>query len=903
VRVVEVALENIKSYEERTTVRLQDGVTAILGENGSGKSTIQEAIGFALFDSLPFNNKEFVREGSNSGTVEVTIDLHEGDETQRYRVMRSAGYSRYGVTRYDFSADEWLNQDIDSKSELVQWLCARFDLEDGDELQSLWESCIGVPQTRFLSDFAQRPQSRKNTFDELLNIDAYRDSWETLKSVPDQIEAEQDRVRGELQRLTGEVRALPKKRSESEEVEQEISDLADSISSMSSELETVNEERRELEAVEEQIGELEQEIQETEQAISAKESALETAERELEAAKEAARVCEETRDDHEQYLAAKEQQEELEGRVAELDDLRKQRQEQQGKKQRLEAKEATLEEQAEKYQRAEAELGELGEKKDRYDELEKRISELEENRQTIEQHRDEIDNIDAEARDALSELRQTISTIEEIEREAAETTPADDLRGQLGDVKAERTALEAEEQDLLEKLERLRDAEANAPCPTCGRQMDAEHREATIEERHARLEEVRARQDELQDEIGALQEAVAEAERIEQRVGKLDIYQEKVESLRTDLRTYNERREELKEEITTLNQELGELPGLEKERDSLEEAVSEYHTASVRVADYEDAPVEVEEVRSSIDRVQQQVEELDGEIEEFGDVEERLAEVKSTARAAEDGYTRFEQNKQAAEKLPEREAAVEEIESEIASLESQLEGTEETLEATRDEFDSEELETLEDRREELSGEVNRLSGVKSTKEETLADLQSDIEELEEKLESRQEKVETLRDLTTDHRFASWLRENIKAAGPKMRDVITDRIGKRADTIFRSIRGRKAEQLEWTSDYDIEVVDGDVRKSFATLSGGEKMAAALSVRLAILEQISSLGIAFLDEPTANLDRQKKSNLVDQLNGLDAFEQLTVISHDSSFDAMTDYSITIEKPNQTSEVVSD
>ena len=76
-RITEVALEDIKSYADRTVVPIEGGVTAILGENGAGKSTIQEAIGFALFDSLPFNNKEFVREGASSGTVEITFEPRE----------------------------------------------------------------------------------------------------------------------------------------------------------------------------------------------------------------------------------------------------------------------------------------------------------------------------------------------------------------------------------------------------------------------------------------------------------------------------------------------------------------------------------------------------------------------------------------------------------------------------------------------------------------------------------------------------------------------------------------------------------------------------------------------------------------------------------------------------------
>ena len=164
-------------------------------------------------------------------------------------------------------------------------------------------------------------------------------------------------------------------------------------------------------------------------------------------------------------------------------------------------------------------------------------------------------------------------------------------------------------------------------------------------------------------------------------------------------------------------------------------------------------------------------------------------------------------------------------------------------------------------------------------------------------------VHRLKELAADQRFATWIRENVRAAGPKMRDVITDRIGERANQLFRTIRGQPAETLEWTSDYEIVVSDAGVRKSFETLSGGEQMAAALAVRLAILEQLSGIGVAFLDEPTANLDAEKKANLVEQLDRLDAFEQLTVISHDTTFETMTDYAVTVTKDRQTTEVSVD
>jgi len=82
-----------------------------------------------------------------------------------------------------------------------------------------------------------------------------------------------------------------------------------------------------------------------------------------------------------------------------------------------------------------------------------------------------------------------------------------------------------------------------------------------------------------------------------------------------------------------------------------------------------------------------------------------------------------------------------------------------------------------------------------------------------------------------------------------------------------------------------------------------MAAALAVRLTIMEQVSPAGIAVLDEPTANLDTEKKQNLVRQLERLDGFDQLTVVSHDDTFDTTTEYTVKLDKPDRETQVVAD
>jgi exonuclease SbcC len=107
-------------------------------------------------------------------------------------------------------------------------------------------------------------------------------------------------------------------------------------------------------------------------------------------------------------------------------------------------------------------------------------------------------------------------------------------------------------------------------------------------------------------------------------------------------------------------------------------------------------------------------------------------------------------------------------------------------------------------------------------------------------------------------------------------------------------------LEWRSDYEIVIRENGEEKAFEKLSGGEQMSAALAVRLAILELLSDVDIVFLDEPTTNLDQEKRRNLVDQLQNLEGFEQLTVISHDGAFESVTEHAITLEKTDGATEV---
>ena len=72
--IMRLQLTNIKSYgDNAVTINLGPGLNLIRGQNGAGKSTILEAIGFALFDSAIYSQGDFVRRGQQNGQVTVTI--------------------------------------------------------------------------------------------------------------------------------------------------------------------------------------------------------------------------------------------------------------------------------------------------------------------------------------------------------------------------------------------------------------------------------------------------------------------------------------------------------------------------------------------------------------------------------------------------------------------------------------------------------------------------------------------------------------------------------------------------------------------------------------------------------------------------------------------------------------
>ncbi len=111
-------------------------------------------------------------------------------------------------------------------------------------------------------------------------------------------------------------------------------------------------------------------------------------------------------------------------------------------------------------------------------------------------------------------------------------------------------------------------------------------------------------------------------------------------------------------------------------------------------------------------------------------------------------------------------------------------------------------------------------------------------------------------------------------------------------------------LELTDDFNVALFSQDGRESIDMLSGGEKIACALALRLGIAKALSgsAMEMIILDEPTIHLDSQRRQELVEIIKKLSSIPQTIVVTHDKEFEQAADRLLLVEKVRGISKVSS-
>jgi len=189
---------------------------------------------------------------------------------------------------------------------------------------------------------------------------------------------------------------------------------------------------------------------------------------------------------------------------------------------------------------------------------------------------------------------------------------------------------------------------------------------------------------------------------------------------------------------------------------------------------------------------------------------------------------------------------------------------------------------IEKRKIELNNSIKVIEGTIKTHEKRISKIESKFKTLKVKEQELKDMEEDIKNLNDMKQFSETMRIWYNEIGPKITEVLLTKINGLASEIYRDLMGVDNTQLSWEKDYNVKISTSNNEKNFHQLSGGEQMAAALSIRLAILKILTNVDFAFFDEPTINLDKERRISLAKCIQNIKGFRQLFVISHDDTFE---------------------
>ncbi|MGB6501656.1 MAG: SMC family ATPase, partial [Thermoplasmata archaeon] len=178
-------VRNIRSYESGR-VEFGPGTTLIVGDVGSGKTSLLYAIEMALFGVAEVDAPYLVRHGAPHAEVAVRFEDgdHRYDVSRRFRRIRRKGRESFESERITFREDG--RETSYSATEVRQRVIELLGFPDNPNPQAhsdLWRWAIYVPQEKMREILSAKPQERLETIRKALGVERYRTAAENAQEL------------------------------------------------------------------------------------------------------------------------------------------------------------------------------------------------------------------------------------------------------------------------------------------------------------------------------------------------------------------------------------------------------------------------------------------------------------------------------------------------------------------------------------------------------------------------------------------------------------------------------------------------------------------------------------------------------------------------------------------------
>ncbi|PKL18896.1 MAG: hypothetical protein CVV49_03840 [Spirochaetae bacterium HGW-Spirochaetae-5] len=930
-------LKNFRNHRE-SVFDFEKGINLILGENGSGKTSILDAIGFALFNmKLRSDANDTITIDETSGSVKVTFTGNDGN---LYIVAR-----KIPTGSVSLSADGVM-KNITGVTEVYRAVNSL--IGNSSENPALFENVIVASQNRFTAVFDARPSERETVFNSVFGTEIYRKMYNgILKTGCDEYDKRITFAEGDLGSKNAQLKDSAELSGVKEAAEKEFLDCQKVYNENEKIIEENEKKLIEFSEIKSRKDKLILTIDGVKSQIAEKNRIITRTGDELKTAVNAASDEKRLKPEHDKYESVKKDQEKILKEIHLLEDSQREFNANKDEIARMERSRTASDGDRKRFvQMIESDTislqniqKEIASYKEASDLLEKERAAQESGFRSLTKRKTEFDGLYRKYTGAKEQsAAKAMLAVKAEESGSDETVLISEITGlekesaALGILKTKGDFINSEITRYGTLLKELEDAERELSKQSC---PYLKEKCRNIENAGSISGYFNPRKEEISGKIAGLKKELEEYSGIDDRIKNCNhnksVKSEQLAALKKNIQDalkYRKDEAELKqlaaEHALAISKIFSGVSSKDAEyvlNERYEEAAAEMERASAVVQtklnsaaeSFKEKQNELKKREFDLGEIQKRIEQsgkkiltIDAQINKF---DSEIGKRTETGRTLEQRILPLTELKKRSSdyilKLKELEPLDQEYRLAVQRASSK-DGLESRLKTERAE-----LEVLAVKLKDIEIENNGIEYNAVEHEKLLTRcgaLKSELKNLNEKLRGLQsaytvavkaeennnalirevqEKTVLIGALKRKREIAGTFREDIKMLGPYISERRTKMIAAAATENFQRMTGR-AERILWensTEQYLVSIASSSGRRRYNMLSGGEQVAVALSIRSALASEMTDCRFAIFDEPTINLDAEKREALSVSLHAiLKNLEQALVVTHDSAFREM-------------------
>jgi exonuclease SbcC len=875
------------------------GINVIVGPNAAGKTSILDAISFALFNDYTVRGKKENLINSRADRCKASVEFTEGGIQYVIDWSMERNKAPKGSLFRIQNGDRRLEVQGGGSS-VVPYVEKTLGIDKSMFLQSIY-----VRQGEIEDLVTAKPADRKKLISRLLGLEDLESAWNSIRYIIEAYNNISSGLQGELtqrsateadkQKYLGTSKELAKsiefKEAELYEVDNKISNLETLLASLKEDkkrFEKLDKEKKILEKdVENDKDKLKKEQSELDNSIKAEEKV-----KSLESDVGRLRFLEDYVDDLSRKREQELQLEKLKEKVDTIERLENTVRENDRDHQLYLDKEKLLEEKSVEHDK----FVSAGEGLKR---VLKQIQQLE--KEERKKHTDLTKELAKFAKILGEEVNVSNSEALLEGKKKEFQSLVDELDRKTEEGRNRVSLLTSKKEGLDDSLTKLGSSRAElTKCPTCETDLPAD-RVANLLEKFG--SEKAAIEAELKELTQGLKETADSKKHANERLRKVDSLDvEKVRGLDEELNEITSRLKEQKSEVQELEKQSQKLEELDKELAELEaekrrlkEAFQEFESARReldKLPSREQISLEMAPIAESLETILAHMREAVSNLGfEPADPDRELKALRLKKQE-------YDQNLSMANRKPEHEANVTGISHELAGKEEKLKETDDAIQKLgydeQAHLTKEAEYTNEGKRQgKLKEEIAALTAQKKDAETAASDCEKKLQGLKDK--EREKKA-----VDDFVRLLSKIRDAYGKDGVQkmIRAVARPLLERSARDLFERFNLAYSD-IKIDDDYNISVIGPSGEQDIDQISGGERVALAIAFRLAIAQVLSGkVETIIMDEPTTHLDEERRKELVNILSsffkeGGRIIPQMLIITHHPEIEYVADVIYTVKK----------